>query len=53
MCGLTKFKGHYIYYVKSMGRKIAAFFKDNLTMQQLSQEINKLNSQNFNFIFLD
>ena len=53
MSGLTKFKGYYIYYVKSMGRKIIAFFKDSLTMPQLTHEINKLNNQNFQFIFLD
>ena len=51
--GLTKFKGYYIYYIKSMGRKIIAFFKDNLTMPQLTHEITKLNNQNFHFIFLD
>ena len=53
MSGLTKFKGYYIYYVKSMGRRIIAFFKDSLTMAQLTQEITKFNNQNFHFIFLD
>ena len=51
--GLTKFKGYYIYYIKSMGRKIIMFFRDNITMTQLNQEINKVNKENFNFIFLD
>lgn len=51
--GLTKFKGYYIYYVKSMERKIVAFFKDNLTLPQLTQEIDKLNKDNFHYIFLD
>ena len=53
MTGLTKFKGYYIYYIKSLGRKIIMFFKDNLTMAQLTQEINKVNNENFQFIFLD
>ena len=53
MAGLTKFKGYYIYYIKSLGRKIILFFKDNLNMAQLTQEINKVNNENFQFIFLD
>ena len=53
MTGLTKFKGYYIYYIKSLGRKIIMFFRDNLTMQQLTVEINKVNRENFQFIFLD
>lgn len=53
MSGLTKFKGYYIYYIKSMGRKIIMFFKDNLTIAQLTQEINKVNKENFQYIFLD
>ena len=53
MTGLTKFKGYYIYYIKSLGRKIIMFFRDNLTMQQLIVEINKVNKENFQFIFLD
>lgn len=53
MIGLTKFKGYYIYYIKSLGRKIIIFFKDSLTMQQLTQEINRINNENFQFIFLD
>ena len=53
MTGLTKFKGYYIYYIKSLGRKIILFFKDNLNMAQLTQEINKVNNENFQFIFLD
>ena len=53
MTGLTKFKGYYIYYIKSLGRKIIMFFRDNLTMQQLIVEINKVNKENFQYIFLD
>lgn len=53
MSALTKFKGYYIYYIKSMGRKIIMFFKDNITMTQLIQEINKVNKENFQYIFLD
>ena len=53
MSALTKFKGYYIYYIKSMGRKIIMFFKDNISMAQLTQEINKVNKENFQYIFLD
>ena len=53
MSGLTKLRGYYVYYIKSMGRKIILFFKDSLTIPQLTQEINKVNKENFQFIFLD
>ena len=53
MTGLTRFKGYYIYYVKSMGRKIIMLFKDSLTLAQLKKEINRVNKENFEFIFLD
>jgi len=53
MTGLTKFKGYYIYYIKSLGRKIITFYKDNLSFSQLNQEINKINTEHFQFIFLD
>ena len=53
MTGLTKFKGYYIFYVKSMGRKIIMFFKDSLTLAQLKKEINRVNKENFEYIFLD
>ena len=53
MTGLTKFRGYYIYYIKSMGRKIIMFFKDSLTLEQLKKEINRVNKENFEFIFLD
>ena len=53
MSGLTKLRGYYVYYIKSMGRKIILFFKDSLTLPQLTQEINKVNHDNFQFIFLD
>ena len=50
---LTKFKGYYVYYIKSIGRKIIMLFKDNLTMVQLTNEINKVNKDNFFYIFLN
>ena len=53
MNSLTKFKGYYVYYIKSIGRKIIMLFKDNLTMTQLVNEINKVNRDNFFFIFLN
>ena len=49
---LTKFKGYYVYYIKSIGRKIVLLFKDSLTMAQLTHEINKVNNDNFYYIFL-
>ena len=49
---LTKFKGYYVYYIKSIGRKVIMIFKDNLTMTQLTTEINKVNRDNFFYIFL-
>ena len=52
MNSLTKFKGYYVYYIKSIGRRITMLFKDNLTMAQLNNEINKVNKDNFNFIFI-
>ena len=52
MNSLTKFKGYYVYYIRSMGRKIIMLFKDNLTMTQLINEINKVNKENFLYIFL-
>jgi hypothetical protein len=52
MNSLTKFKGYYVYYLKSIGRKIIMLFKDNLTMTQLSNEINKVDQDNFYYIFL-
>ena len=52
MNSLTKFKGYYVYYIKSIGRKIVMLFKDNLTMTQLNNEISKVNKDNFFYIFL-
>ena len=52
MNSLTKFKGYYVYFIKSLGRKITMLFKDNLTMTQLTNEINKVNKDNFMYIFL-
>ena len=52
MNSLTKFKGYYVYYIKSIGRKIVLLFKDSLTMAQLTHEINKVNNDNFYYIFL-
>jgi hypothetical protein len=52
MNSLTKFKGYYVYYIKSIGRKIVMIFKDNLTMTQLNNEISKVNKDNFFYIFL-
>ena len=51
--GITKFRGYYIYYVKSMGRRITMFFRDNLSLLQLNQEINNVKKNNFQYIFLD
>ena len=53
MSGLTKFKGYYIYYIKSMTRKIIILFKDNLNMLQLNDAIHKVVEDNFYYIFLD
>ena len=53
MTGLTKFRGYYVYYIKSMTRKIIMLFKDNLNMQQLVQAINKTKKDNFKVINLD
>lgn len=53
MSGLTKFRGYYIYYVKSMGRRITMFFRDNLNLVQLNHEIHNVKKENFQFIFLD
>ena len=49
---LTKFKGYYVYYIKSIGRRITMLFKDNLTMTQLINEINKVKKDNFFYIFI-
>jgi hypothetical protein len=50
MSGLTKFKGYYIYYIKSMGRRITMFFRDNLNLAQLNHEINNVKKENFQYI---
>ena len=53
MNSLTKFKGYYVYYIKSIGRRIIMLFKDNLSMTQLNNEINKIKNENLFYIFLN
>ena len=49
---LTKYKGFFVYCIKSAGRRVIVFYKDSLSIQQLTKEIEKTNKENFQYIFL-
>ena len=53
MTSITKCKGNYIYFINSIGQKIVMLFKDNLTLTQLKQEIEKLKKTYFGHLFLN
>ncbi len=53
MTSLCKFKGFYIYYIHSIGKKVVIFYKDNITLQQLKQEIEKTKKEHFDYVFLN
>ena len=53
MTSLTKFKGFYIYYINSIGKKVVIFYKDNISVSQIKQEIEKTKKNHFDYIFLN
>ena len=53
MTSLTKFKGYYIYFINSIGKKVVIFYKDNISVSQIKQEIEKTKKNHFDYIFLN
>ena len=53
LTSIAKYKGYYIYYINSIGQKVAMLFKDNLTLTQLKQEIEKIKKTQFDHLFLN
>ena len=50
---ITKCKGNYIYFINSIGQEIVMIFKDNLTLTQLKQEIEKIKKTQCGNLFLN
>ena len=53
MTSITKCKGNYIYFINSIGQEIVMIFKDNLTLTQLKQEIEKIKKTQCGNLFLN
>jgi hypothetical protein len=54
MNSLTKYKGgYYIYYIHSVDQEVVMFFKDNLTLSQVKQEVEKTKKAHFDNLFLN
>ena len=53
MTSITKCKGNYIYFINSIGQKLVMLFRDNLTLSQLKQEIEKIKKTQFGHLFLN
>ena len=49
---LTKYKGYYVYYIKALGQEVILIYKDNLTLTQVKQEIDKTKKAYFDNLFL-
>jgi hypothetical protein len=52
MSSITKFKGNYIYFINSMGRKVCIIYGDGMNLTQVKSEIQKLKKEEFEFVFL-
>ena len=50
---ISKYKGFYIYFINSIGQEVVMLFKDNLTLTQLKQEIEKIKKTQFEHLFLN
>ena len=53
MTSITKSKGYYTYFINSIGQEVVLIFKDNLTLTQLKQEIEKIKKIYFGNLFLN
>ena len=53
MTSIAKIKGYYVYFINNIGQEILMLFKDNLTLTQLKQEIEKNKKNYFVNLFLD
>ena len=50
---ILKYKGFYTYFINSIGQEVVMFFKDNLTLTQVKQEIEKIKKAQFDHLFLN
>ena len=50
---IAKIKGFYVYFINNIGQEIIMLFKDNLTLTQLKQEIEKIKKNYFVNLFLN
>ena len=50
---IAKIKGFYIYFINTFGQEVVMLFKDNLTLIQLKQEIEKIKKNYFAHLFLN
>ena len=50
---VTKCKGYYVFFINSIGQELVMLFKDNLTLTQLKQEIEKIKKIHFGNLFLN
>ena len=53
MTSIAKYRGFYTYYINTIGQEILMMFKDNLTLTQLKQEIEKIKKIYFGHLFLN
>ena len=53
MTSITKSKGNYTYFINSIGQEVVLIFKDNLTLAQLKQEVEKIKKIYFGNLFLN
>ena len=53
MTSITKSKGYYTYFINSIGQEVVLIFKDNLTLAQLKQEVEKIKKIYFGNLFLN
>ena len=53
MTSIAKIKGFYIYFINTVGQEVVMLFKDNLTLLQLKQEIEKIKKNYFAHLFLN
>jgi hypothetical protein len=53
MTSIAKIKGFYVYFINNIGQEIVMLLKDNLTLTQLKQEIEKIKKNYFGNLFLN
>ena len=53
MTSIAKIKGFYVYFMNNIGQEIVMLLKDNLTLTQLKQEIEKMKKNYFGNLFLN